>query len=119
MVEQRRVQGRADSDARAFVARSPPSRGTTPVSDPGASLFNELKLEGAKSTTPRGGRGRIARSREDFDDLYAADIGAVPRSDDARGVWCWNGDNRCETKLDQCPEQLWTRAAVEVPLRTR
>ena len=32
---------------------------------PCASLFSELKLHGANSTTPRGGRGRIARSKYD------------------------------------------------------
>src|ERR1700730_8690446 len=32
---------------------------------PCASLFSELKVHGANSTTPRGGRGRMARSKYD------------------------------------------------------
>ena len=32
---------------------------------PAASLFKELKPHGANSTTPSGGRGRIARSKYD------------------------------------------------------
>ena len=86
---------------------------------PCASLFSELKLHGANSTTPRGGRGRIARSKYDWTtcapSTSASSRGAITR--EAFGV----GSAMTVAKPSPTrPRRIsGQRADVVVPLSTR
>jgi len=86
---------------------------------PWASLLSELKLHGANSTTPRGGRGRIAKSKYDWT-TCAPGTSASSRGASTREAF---GVGRAMTVLKPSPTSprriSGQRAAVVVPLSTR
>ena len=86
---------------------------------PCASLLSELKLHGANSTTPRGGRGRIARSKYDST-TCAPSTSASSRDAITRAAF---GVGSAMTVAKPSPtsprRSSGQRAAVVVPLSTR
>ena len=75
---------------------------------PCASLLSELKLHGANSTTPRGGRGRMTTSKYDFDNQHPFDRRELPRCYHPRGVWRRQRDDGRKAEPDQPAQQLGT-----------
>ena len=86
---------------------------------PWASLLSELKLQGANSTTPRGGRGRMARSKYDWTtrtpSTSASSRGATTREALGVGI-AMTVEKPSPTNSRNSAGQ---RAAVVVPLSTR
>ena len=86
---------------------------------PCASLLSELKLHGANSTTPRGGRGRMARSKY-HSTTCTPSTSASSRDAITREAF---GDGIARTVVKPSPTSPRSasgqRAAVVVPLSTR
>src|ERR1700732_3648585 len=86
---------------------------------PCASLLSELKLHGANSTTPRGGRGRIARSKYDST-TCAPSTSARSRSAMTREAFGVGIAMTVENPSPTSPRSnSGQRAAIVVPLSTK
>ena len=86
---------------------------------PCASLLSELKLHGANSTTPRGGRGRMARSKYDWT-TCARSTSARSRDATTREAFGVGIAMTVEKPSATNPRRSsGQRAAVVVPLSTR